>query len=51
MNKMRRDVDEREIVRETLSKILDREKGANYINFNTEKREKAKMLLKKIILN
>ena len=31
MNKMRPDVDESEIIRETFSKILDLEKGANYI--------------------
>ena len=31
MNKMRADVDEREIIRETYSKILDLEKGANYV--------------------
>ena len=31
MNKMRPDVDERDIIRETCSKILDLEKGANYV--------------------
>ena len=31
MNKMRPDVDEREIIRETFSKILQLEKGANYV--------------------
>ena len=31
MNKMRPDVDEREIIRETFSKILELEKGANYV--------------------
>ena len=31
MNKMRPDVDDREIIRETFSKILDLEKGANYV--------------------
>ena len=31
MNKMRANVDEREIIRETFSKILDLEKGANYV--------------------
>ena len=31
MNKMRPDEDEREIIRETFSKILDLEKGANYV--------------------
>ena len=31
MNKMRPDVDEREIIRETFSKLLDLEKGANYV--------------------
>ena len=31
MNKMRADVDEREIIRETFSKILKLEKGANYM--------------------
>ena len=31
MNKMRPDVDEREIIRETFSKISDLEKGANYV--------------------
>ena len=30
MNKMRPDVDEKEIIRETVSKILQLEKGANY---------------------
>ena len=31
MNKMRADVNEREIIRETFSKILQLEKGANYV--------------------
>ena len=31
MNKMRPDVDEREIIRETFSTILQLEKGANYV--------------------
>ena len=31
MNKMRPDVDEREIIRETFSKLLQFEKRANYI--------------------
>ena len=31
MNKMRPDVDQREIIRETFSKILQLEKGANYV--------------------
>ena len=31
MNKMRSDVDEREIIRETFSKILELGKGANYV--------------------
>ena len=31
MNKMRPDTDEREIIRETNSKILQLEKGANYV--------------------
>ena len=31
MNKMRSDVDEREIIRETFSKILQLEKGDNYV--------------------
>ena len=31
MNKMRPDVDEREIIREIFSKILDLENGANYV--------------------
>ena len=31
MNKMRPDVDEREIIRKIFSKILDLEKGANYV--------------------
>ena len=31
MNKMRPDVDERDIIRETFSKILQLEKGANYV--------------------
>ena len=31
MNKMRPDVNEREIIRETFSKILQLEKGANYV--------------------
>ena len=31
MNRMRPDVDEREIIRETFSKILQLEKGANYV--------------------
>ena len=31
MNKMRPDVDERKIIRETFSKILQIEKGANYV--------------------
>ena len=31
MNKMLSDVDEREIIRETFSKILQLEKGANYV--------------------
>ena len=31
MNKMRPDVDEREIIRGTFSQILQLEKGANYV--------------------
>ena len=31
MNKMRPDVDEREIIGETFSKLLQLEKGANYV--------------------
>ena len=31
MNKMRPDVDEREIIRENFSKLLQLEKGANYV--------------------
>ena len=31
MNKMRPDVDEREIIRETFSKIVQLEKEANYV--------------------
>ena len=31
MNKMRPDVDEREMIRETFSKILQLKKGANYV--------------------
>ena len=31
MNKMRPDVDEKEMIRETFSKILQLEKGANYV--------------------
>ena len=31
MNKMRPDVDEREIIREIISKILHLEKAANYV--------------------
>ena len=31
VNKLRSDIDEREIIRETFSKILELEKGANYV--------------------